>query len=122
MSLRFVLDEHYRGPLWRAIQRHNGAGVDLIDATRVGDPPDLPLGSADPDILTWAEREGRVLVTRDRNTMISDFWDHLAAGKHSPGVFLVRRFATLKGLVAMLAFTANAGNADQWRDQLTYMP
>lgn len=78
MPLRFVRDEHLRGPLWRAIHRHNGVGVDPIDAVRVGDPPDLPLGSADPDILAWAEREGRVLVTQDWDTMVSHFWDHHA--------------------------------------------
>jgi hypothetical protein len=27
MPLRFLLDEHLRGPLWQAIQDHNAAGV-----------------------------------------------------------------------------------------------
>ena len=27
MALRYVLDEHLRGPLWRAIQQHNATGV-----------------------------------------------------------------------------------------------
>jgi hypothetical protein len=42
--IRFVLDEHLRGPLWRAGQRHNARAEDPIDVVRVGDPPDLPLG------------------------------------------------------------------------------
>src|SRR5438128_2200982 len=46
--LLFLLDEHLRGPLWPAILRHNAQGGLLIDAVRVGDPPDLPLGSDDP--------------------------------------------------------------------------
>ena len=47
MAIRFVLDEHLRGPLWRAVQRHNARAEDPIDVVRVGDLPDLPLGSDD---------------------------------------------------------------------------
>jgi hypothetical protein len=63
MPLAFVLDEHLRGSLWRALQRWNLLGVDVLDVVRVGDPPDLPLGTSDPDLLAWAEREGRILVS-----------------------------------------------------------
>ncbi|HMF13355.1 MAG TPA: hypothetical protein VKE94_13650 [Gemmataceae bacterium] len=54
MPLRFALDENQRGLLWRAVVRHNLAGVYPLDVVRVGDPPDLPLGSADPDVLQGA--------------------------------------------------------------------
>lgn len=69
MAIRFVLDEHLRGPLWRAVQRHNARAEDPIDVVRVGDPPDLPLGSDDAAVLAWAERERRILVTCDKNTI-----------------------------------------------------
>ena len=69
MPLRFVLDENQRGLLRRAIVRHNHAGIYPLDAVRVGDEPDLPLGSSDSDILLWSEREGRILVSFDRATM-----------------------------------------------------
>jgi hypothetical protein len=61
--LRYLLDENLRGRLWQAIGVHNQTGAYPIDVVRVGDPPDLPLGSLDPDILLWAEREGRILVS-----------------------------------------------------------
>jgi hypothetical protein len=79
MALRFLLDEHLRGPLWHAIQRHNVRGQLPLDVVRVGDPSDLPLGSGDPEILSWAERETRILVTEDRQTMASHLDDHLKA-------------------------------------------
>lgn len=37
MPLRFVLDENQRGPLWRAVIRHNQAGSYPLDVVRVGD-------------------------------------------------------------------------------------
>jgi len=57
--LGFVLDEHLRGALWDAIQAHNAKpGAEPILVFRVGDSPDLRLGTDDPDILQWAEQKG----------------------------------------------------------------
>jgi len=77
MPLRFVLDEIQRGLLWRAVIRHNQAGVCPLDVVRVGDLPDLPLGSADPDILLWCEREDRILVSFDKATLAGHLANHL---------------------------------------------
>jgi len=91
MPIRFVLDEDQRGRFWRAIQNHNSRGAKSIDAVRVGDPPDLPLGTDDPALLLWAENSGRILVTADRQTMIAHLSDHWAAGRHSPGIFITSK-------------------------------
>src|SRR3990172_93648 len=91
MPLGFVLDEHLRGPLWLAILRHNLRGGELaLDVVRVGDPPDLPLAAGDASVLLWAEREARILITEDRQTMLGHLRDHLAAGHHSPGILIPR--------------------------------
>ena len=122
MALRYVLDEHLRGILWNAIQQHNAAGTDLIDAVRVGDPPDLPMGSLDPDILLWAEREQRLLVTFDRSTIPGHLAAHLAAGHHSPGVLLIRRRSTIPQLVSHLALLGAAADPATFQDRCDYIP
>jgi hypothetical protein len=90
MPLAFLLDEHFRGPLWQSILRHNLRGEHRIDAVPVGDPPDLPLGANDAAMLGWAESAGRLIVTEDHHTMFHHVADHLAARRHSPGVLIVR--------------------------------
>lgn len=122
MALRYVLDENLRGVLWTALRHHNARTSNPVDMIRIGDRPDLPLGSADPDILSWAEQEGRVLVSRDEQIMIGFLADHAHAGHQSPGLFLIRRGARLWDVVAFLAYAADAGDEDQWRDQVTYIP
>lgn len=122
MPLAYVLDEHLRGTLWQAILSHNGAAVYPLDAVRVGDPPDLPLGSLDPDILPWAEREGRIVVSRDESTMKTHLADHLRAGHHSPGVFLVRKRSRLAKVVSFLVAAAYASDPSEWQDAVTYIP
>lgn len=122
MALAFVLDEHLRGVLWIAIQRHNSYGGSPIDIVCVGDPPDLPLGSSDPDILTWSERNGRILISRDFSTMITFFARHLQAGNHSPGLIFLRRRWTIPTVIAALEIAANAGEPADFIDQVNYIP
>lgn len=122
MPLTFVLDEDMRGPLWDAIQHHNLLGLFPIDATRVGDLPDLPLGTKDPGLLLWAERSGRIIVTEDKNTMPGHLTAHLQAGHHSPGVFIVRKSGNIAAVVSLLATIAHASEPWEWQDSYFFIP
>ena len=121
MPLAFVIDEHLRGALQQAIRQHSARGGLPIDAVEVGDPPDLPLGSADPVILQWAERQGRLLVSQDYK-MPRHFAAHLQAGRHSPGVLLLLPGARLADIVAMLELIAHAGDPAVYCDQIHFIP
>src|SRR3954453_6324879 len=99
MPIAFGLDENARGPLWHAIQRHNQGGIYPLDALRVGDLPDLPLRASDPEILSWAEQAGRILLTYDESSMPGPLADHLRTGRHSPGVLIIRQKPSLREIV-----------------------
>jgi hypothetical protein len=122
MPLSYVLDEHLRGVLWKALQQHNAAGSNCVDVVRVGDSADLPLSTPDPDLLLWAERNGRVLVTRDWNTMATHLAAHLQSGHHSPGVLAIRPRTTVAELVFMLVLTAYLGDPSELQDQIKWVP
>ena len=120
--LRYVLDENLRGVLWQAIQQHNNRGAFPIDIVRVGDPPDLPLGTVDPDILLWAERQGRIFVSLDKKTLPSHLAQHLQSGRHSPGIFLVIPSSTLTEIVDYLLYAAYAGDPLDYADGIRFFP
>jgi len=122
MALRYLLDENARGVLWHAIVRHNASSAEPLDVVCVGDLDELPLASPDPDILRWAEREGRVLVSFDQRTMPAYLIDLLQAGGHLQGMFVIRRRSRIRDVVAWLALAARSGDDDQWRDQVLYIP
>jgi hypothetical protein len=122
MALQFVLDENQRGLLWRAIVRHNQLVAHSIDAVRVGDFPDLPLGALDPEILCWCERENRILITFDKSTLAGHLADHLRAGRHCPGIFMLRRGSRLALIVTFLALAAHASEAWEWDDRIEFIP
>jgi hypothetical protein len=122
MALRFVLDEHLRGPLWPALLQHNAAGIYPVDVVRVGDPPDLPRGTPDPDILIWAEREGRIVLTFDVGSMPGHLNAHRQAGRHSPGVCILPSGRKIPQLVFSIAVAAHASDPGEWFDQVRYLP
>ena len=123
MPLSYVLDEHLRrGVLWRAIQQHNAAGVFPIDVVQVGDPPGLPLGSTDPYILLWAEQEGRIIVSLDRNTMPGYLAAHLQAGHNCAGLFIINPQATIPRIVDYLVVAAYAADPAVLQDSYEYIP
>jgi hypothetical protein len=122
MPLRFLLDENLRGgPLWSYIQQHNAAGWYPVDVVRVGDPNDLPLRTLDPDILLWAEREGRILLSLDVNSMPGHLAQHLQAGHHSPGVLFIRPGSPTTQVVFELALVAYAGNPADYEDRTGFL-
>lgn len=122
MALIYVLDEHLRGPLWDCVQRHNARGPDQLDAIRVGDAKGIPLGITDPDLLTWAESEARILVSQDRRTLPAYLDDHLKRGHHSPGIFMIRPAARLNVVLEFLVVAAHASHPEEWKDRIAFLP
>jgi hypothetical protein len=117
----FLLDEHLRGPLWEAIRAHNSRpGAVAIRAHRVGDWPAPSLGTDDPDLLLWAEREGCIMVSCDRQTMASFFWEHINSGRHLPGLILLPNGFSIPEVLEFLILTTHASEPDEWQDRIVY--
>ncbi len=122
MPLRYLLDENLRGPLWRAILRHNAQGLQPLDVRRVGDLPELPLASEDDQILLWASREERILLSHDAKTLAVHLAKHLDLGLPSPGIFLLRRRCALGQVVAFLIEAAYSSDPKEWQNRIEYIP
>src|SRR4051794_37138029 len=122
MALRYVLDENLRGPFWRGVRQECARATPPVEVTRVGDPPDLPLGTTDPDVLAWAERAGRVLVTLDGKTMPTFHSAHLATGRHSAGVLVIRPGQSRRAVLAFLIDWAQQFDPADMRDVVMHIP
>jgi len=119
--LRFLFDENVDAKLAHAVMRHNLNGEQPLEIIRIGEPTDLPLSSTDPEILVWAEREQRILVTNDKRTIPLHLADHLRAGGHSPGIFMIRHSARVISLCEFLIVAAYASEPHEWIDRITYI-
>ena len=63
-----------------------------------------------------------MVVSHDESTMKTHLADHLRAGRHCPGVFLIRKRSRLLDVVEFLVAAAYASEPADWRDQWFYIP
>jgi predicted nuclease of predicted toxin-antitoxin system len=87
VSFRFLADENIDSDIVQGLRSREPA-IDILDVKTAG-----LRRASDPDLLEIAAEQGRILITYDRNTITRHFYDRLAAGKSSPGVFIVPTFA-----------------------------
>jgi hypothetical protein len=120
-SVLLVFDEDIPDAVWDAVQAHNALGIDPIDAVMVGKHPPLPKGTKDARLLEWAEQAGRVIISRDRNTMTAEYNQRLSAGGHSAGVLIIAPTA-MEDLIEHLALVAHATTPADWFDRIDYFP
>lgn len=83
--LRLLVDENFDHDLVRGAMRRR-TGLDLILAQSVGLSE-----TDDPDILAWAARERRIVLTHDVNTMTGFAIDRITRGEPMAGLFIVHQ-------------------------------
>jgi hypothetical protein len=88
----------------------------------IGDGIAPPKSTPDPIILDWCETHDTILLTNNRHTMPGHLADHVAAGRHVPGVFLVHPQLDMKVLAHSLEYIAGASLPNEYRDQILYPP
>jgi hypothetical protein len=89
---------------------------------RIGDVGVPPMQTGDPDILLWCEAHDFSLVTNNRASMPVHLRDHLVAGRHVPGVFVLNPNMTMGETIDELILIWAASDSDEYIDQLRYLP
>lgn len=117
-QIRYLLDECTKGKLRRALLRAEPA----LDLLRVGEPGAPPSGTLDPDVLLFAEKEGRTLVSNDRSSMPEHLNAHFTAGHHTAGVVLMRGDFALRRYVEDLILIWATETTEEWVDRTDYIP
>jgi hypothetical protein len=117
MNLQYLLDEHvdalYRTQLLRRLPS--------LIVWCIGDPNAPPKGTLDPDILIWCETHNFVLVTNNRASMPVHLADHLAAGKHSPGILQLNPHLSIGETIEALEIVAQTTLDEEFRDRINFL-
>jgi hypothetical protein len=112
---RFLADEDLKRAIRDGVVRLEPA-VDFLSAESAG-----MRGLADPQVLSLAAREGRILISHDFESMPGHFW-HFCSRQSSPGVFLVAQAAPVSVAIESIMEIWAASEAVEWANQLTYLP
>jgi hypothetical protein len=114
--LRLLTDEDVHGDIIDGLRRRQPQ-LDLIRAQDVG-----LNHTPDPTILEWAAQQGRVVISVDKKTLAVAAWDRVARGLPMPGVAILRIVLTIGQAISEPEILALAGNPDDLRDQVLYLP
>lgn len=110
--LRLASDADVHGDLIRGLRRRQPK-IDLVRAQDV-----LPAGTRDVEVLAWAARENRVLVTNDRNTMVGFAYQRVAAGEPVPGVIATTNEQSIGSAIDDILLIAEYMPEEELRDQV----
>lgn len=118
MAIKYLLDEHVDPSYRTQVLRRKPE----LRVWAIGDPNAPPRGTADPDILCWCEENGFILITNNRATMPVHLADHLVAGRHIPGIFILNESMSMGRIIYELTFIAEAAEEDDYQDEINFMP
>jgi predicted nuclease of predicted toxin-antitoxin system len=115
--LRMLIDENVNQDLIRGVLRRR-PGFDLVSANNVGLSE-----STDMEILDWAVRQQRVVLTHDVNTMTRFAIERIKRGEPMGGIFIVHQESgSLSTIIDDLLLLDECSDTAEWSAQIIYLP
>lgn len=115
--LRLASDADVHGEIIRGLRRR----LPELDLIRAQDA--LPEGTPDPEVLAWAARENRVLITNDRNTMVGFAYQRVSAGEPVPGIIATINEQSIGSAIDDILLIAEFMPEEEIRDQvIVFLP
>jgi len=114
--LRFLADADLDDSIVSGCRRREPA-MDFLSAN------DAQLeGIPDPEVLTIAAEQNRILVSHDFKTMPHHFGRFLQARGSSPGVFLVKQTAPIGPVTEELILIWSVTDTAEWKNRILEIP
>ena len=114
--IRFLADENFNGYVTSALRRRLSQ-LDFVTAAEAG-----LKGLSDPDLLAWAARDERVLLTHDVTTLIHFANERLRLGLSLSGVIVVNRRLRVSNVIEDLMLVAECSDGSEWQGKIRFLP
>jgi hypothetical protein len=114
--LKLAADENFNNDILRGVLRRE-PHLDLVRIQDVG-----LSGSADPELLEWAAREGRAVLSHDVSTLTHFAYERVNAGLPMPGVFEVSRSVPVGSAIEDILLLVNLSLPNEWEGRVIYLP
>lgn len=113
--MRFAADENFDGRILDGIRRR----LPDLDIVRIQDTE--MYGASDAEMLEWVAQEGRILLSRDVQTLIDDAYDRVKRGLPMPGVIIVQMDAGIGKAIEALEIAIVAGRESDFENQVAHV-
>jgi hypothetical protein len=117
-AVRLLLDENV-DPLDRQELLRREPSLVVWGVGDIGAPPDSTL---DPEILIWCEQHAFILVTNNRKSMPLHLQNHLAQGRHVPGILVLNPQMSVGETIEELVLICGASEEEEYLDRISFLP
>lgn len=114
--IKLLTDEDYNNIILRGVLRRL-PGLDMVRVQDVG-----LMNVHDSIVLAWAAHEGRVLLTHDVTTLLTEAYKRIAEGLPMPGVLVSPQMMAVAPIITDLIFIIEDSAEGEWEDQVTFLP
>ncbi len=114
--MKFLTDENVEAPITRGLLRRR-PDLDVLTVREAG-----LAGRSDQEVLAWASREGRVVVSRDRATMAKEAARRIEEGERMPGLLLVRRGSRVREVIQAIELLLDVAKEGEMEGVIEYTP
>lgn len=115
----FLFDENMPHRAIRKLLRAQDASIPCWVIGEHGAPA---IGASDAELLVWIEENYCILVTRNHASMPVHLRDHLALGRHVPGVLVMKPRLAPWQMVQELLLIWGASLPGEYQDQIVVWP
>jgi hypothetical protein len=111
-----LIDENIDGDVVSGVRRRYPQ-LDIVRVQEVG------LRTAgDPVLLEWAAKHGRVIVSKDRQTLIGLALDWVSAGLPMPGLLVLKERASIGQMIESVLIAGLCSTPGEWDNLVQYLP
>jgi hypothetical protein len=113
--LSVLADENFNHHILRGV-RFRIKSLDVIVAQSAG-----LCGASDPDLLAWAAKQRRLVLTHDRQTMPKYAYDRVRSDQPMPGIIVVSDVMPVGEAIEVLTMYLECGAADEFQNLVTFL-
>jgi len=114
--LRLLADENFDHDIVRGLKRWLPE-LDVVTVQSAG-----LSGSSDPDLLSWAAVEQRILVTHDFRTIPKYAYQRIRVGAPMAGIFAVPEVLPVGEAIDQLHLLVTCSEHEEWKHIILYLP
>ena len=115
--MRFIADEHIAAAVVRQLRRKYPNTVDMMHVAEAG-----IAGASDPELLEWAARENRIVISRDKATLTDFAFERIHQGLTMPGVITLTRDLAIGQLLKELTLIVECMASEELENRVYYIP
>jgi predicted nuclease of predicted toxin-antitoxin system len=115
VRIRFLADADLKFQIVVAVRQLEPT-IDFMSANKAG-----LVGIKDPQVLLYAARQGRMLVTHDRDTMPRHFYSFIKSHQ-SPGIIVVPQSFRISAAANDLVLMWAVSKQEEWANQIVWVP